>query len=33
MPEELCDRFKTDPTRVKKLWAELTTENEKSGAK
>ena len=26
-PEELCDRFKTDPNRVKKLWAELT-ENE-----
>jgi hypothetical protein len=23
-PEDLCDRFKTDPNRVKKLWAELT---------
>jgi hypothetical protein len=21
-PEELCNRFKTDPNRVKKLWAE-----------
>jgi hypothetical protein len=31
--EELCDRFKTDPNRVKKLWAELTVENEKSDAK
>lgn len=28
-PVELCDRFKTDPNRVKKLWAELT-ENEKA---
>jgi hypothetical protein len=31
-PEELCDRFKTDPNRVKKLWAELTAENEKAKA-
>ena len=28
--EELCDRFKTDPNRVKKLWAELTVEKEKA---
>jgi hypothetical protein len=28
-PEELCDRFKTDPNRVKKLWADLMAENEK----
>jgi len=28
-PEELCDRFKADPNKVKKLWAELTAENEK----
>jgi hypothetical protein len=32
-PEELCDRFKTDPNRVKKLWAELTAESEKAGTK
>lgn len=32
--EELCDQFKTDPNRVKKLWAELTVEKEKAvGAK
>jgi hypothetical protein len=31
-PEELCDRFKTDPNRVKKLWAELMVENEKAKA-
>lgn len=31
--EELCDRFKADPNRVKKLWAELMVENEKSDAK
>jgi hypothetical protein len=31
-PEELCDRFKTDPNRVKKLWAELTVEKEKAAA-
>jgi hypothetical protein len=29
-PEELCDRFRTDASKVKKLWAELTAENEKS---
>ncbi len=29
-PQELCDRFKTDPNRVKKLWAELTVENSKA---
>lgn len=29
-PEDLCDRFKTDPNRVKKLWAELTVENAKA---
>src|ERR1700747_1445437 len=29
-PEELCDRFKTDSNRAKKLWAELAAENEKS---
>jgi hypothetical protein len=29
-PEELCDRFKTDSNRVKKLWAELTVEKEKA---
>jgi hypothetical protein len=29
-PEELCDRFKTDPNRVKKLWAELTVEKERA---
>jgi hypothetical protein len=29
-PEELCDRFKTDPNRVKKLWTELTAENAKA---
>lgn len=28
--EELCDRFKTDPNRVKKLWAESTEESEKA---
>jgi hypothetical protein len=32
-PEELCDRFKTDANRVKKLWAELTAENENADAK
>jgi hypothetical protein len=33
-PEELCDRFKTDPNRVKRQWTELTAENEKvKGAK
>ena len=26
-PEELCERFKTDPNRVKKLWTDLTAEN------
>lgn len=31
-PEELCDRFKTDPNRVKKLWAELTGESEKAAS-
>ena len=31
-PEELCDRFKTDPTRVKKLWAELIAEKENAQA-
>jgi len=29
-PEELCDRFKTDPNRVKKSWTELMVENEKA---
>jgi hypothetical protein len=29
-PEELCDRFKTDPNRVKKLWADLMAEKEKA---
>jgi hypothetical protein len=29
-PAELCDRFKTDPNRVKKLWADLTVESEKA---
>ena len=29
-PEELCNRFKTDPNRVKKLWAEMTAENERA---
>lgn len=29
-PEELCNRFKADPNRVKKLWAELTVEDEKA---
>ena len=29
-PEELCNRFKADPNRVKKLWAELTVKNEKA---
>ena len=28
--EELCDRFKSDPNRVKKQWAELTAENAKA---
>lgn len=28
-PEELCDRFKMDPNRVKKQWAELTAESRK----
>ena len=32
-PEELCERFKADSNRVKKLWSELTAENEKSDAK
>jgi hypothetical protein len=32
-PEELCDRFKTDPNRVKKLWTELAAEKEKAEAK
>jgi hypothetical protein len=32
MPEELCGRFKTDPNRVKKLWAELTVDNEKAAS-
>jgi hypothetical protein len=32
-PEELCDRFKADANKVKKLWAELTVENEKADAK
>jgi DNA polymerase/3'-5' exonuclease PolX len=31
-PEELCDRFKTDANKVKKLWAELTVKNEKTAA-
>ena len=31
-PEELCDRFKTEPNRIKKLWAELTVVNEKATA-
>jgi hypothetical protein len=31
-PEELCDRFKADSNRVKKLWAELTVEKEKAAA-
>ena len=25
-PEELCERFKSDASRVKKLWAELTAD-------
>lgn len=29
-PEELCNRFKTDPGRLKKLWAELTVKNERA---
>lgn len=29
-PEELCNRFKTDPDRLKKLWAGLTAKNEKA---
>ena len=29
-PEELCERFKTDSNRVKKLWTELTVEKEKA---
>jgi hypothetical protein len=29
-PEELCNRFKTDPNRVKRLWAESTVENAKA---
>jgi hypothetical protein len=29
-PEELCNRFKTDSNRVKKLRAELTVENAKA---
>jgi len=32
-PEELCERFKTDPNRVKKLWVELTAESETAEAK
>jgi hypothetical protein len=31
-PEELCDRFKADPNKVKKLWGELTAEKEKAAA-
>jgi len=27
-PVELCNRFKADPNRVKKLWADLTAESE-----
>jgi len=30
--EELCERSKADPNRVKKQWAELTAENAKSPA-
>ena len=29
-PEELCDRFKTDPNRIKKLWAESAVDKEKA---
>jgi len=29
-PEDLCDRFKTEPKRIKKPWAELTVVNEKA---
>jgi hypothetical protein len=29
-PEELCERFKSDASRVKKLWTELTVENAKA---
>jgi len=29
-PEDLCDRFKTEPNRIKKPWAELTVVNEKA---
>jgi hypothetical protein len=29
-PEELCGRFKADPNTVKKLWAELTVENQRA---
>ena len=32
-PEELCERFKTDANKVKKLWAELAAEKEKADAK
>jgi len=31
-PEELCERFRTDRNRIKKLWAELTVVNEKAAA-
>ena len=31
-PEELCERFKTEPIRVKKSWTDLT-ESEKTEAK
>jgi len=29
-PEQLCERFKADSNRVKKLWAESTVESEKA---
>jgi hypothetical protein len=29
-PEELCDRFKTDTSRVKKLWAESMAEHQEA---
>jgi len=32
MPEELCDRFRTDPNKVKKLWAESMVESEKAAS-
>ena len=31
-PEELCDRFKTKPDRIKKLWVELTVVGGKTAA-